>query len=200
MDSLNVPTCIEENEGWYLYQKLEGKQPKNIELYHIQELARFMAKLHKKTKNYECALTFVENYDLNTMLLFVKRNYFSYYKKLQTLQNYKQKFEGFIHGDIFKDNTVFHKNKIGVFDFIDSGCGEFIFDISVALLSFNPKNKTSFNTLFLKTYNQNSLKKITPRELQKTRKEAALFYALLRIDNSKNTSRAKELVLGKIAL
>lgn len=192
--SLNVPTCLDEHKGWYLYKKLEGTQPKNIKLQHIQELARFMAKLHKRTKDYTCKSMFVEDYDLNTMLLFVKRNYFSYYKKLQTLHNYKQKIDGFIHGDIFKDNTVFHKSKIGVFDFIDSGCGEFIFDIAVALLSFNPKNKTSFNTLFLKTYNQSSLKKITPSELQKTRKEAALFYALLRIENSKNTSRAKELI------
>ena len=38
---LNVPTCIDEKNGWYIYEKLQGEQPNNVKSYHIQALGRF---------------------------------------------------------------------------------------------------------------------------------------------------------------
>ncbi len=96
---------------------------------------------------------------------------------------------------MFKDNTLFEKNKIAVFDFIDGGLGEFSFDIAVALLSFNPHNRSSHVKSFLQTYNQKAKKKISYEELQKQLKIAAKFYALLRINHDKTTKRAKELAI-----
>jgi len=190
---LNTPRFLEEKNGWHLYSKLQGKMPKSTKLFHIHALARFLSAFHNESRNFKDTSSFLQHYDINAMLTFVKKNHFYYYKKLSSLQKFRLKQEGFIHGDIFKDNTLFEGNNIAVFDFIDGGLGEFSFDIAVALLSFNPKNRPLHVKSFLQTYNQNSRQKISLKELQKQRKAAAKFYALLRINHDKKTKRAKEL-------
>ena len=193
--SLNIPSFVARNGDWFLYKKLKGSQPKTIKTYHIQALARFLAELHKQTQSIECDTSLMDNYDLKEILHFTKSNYYAYYKKFQMLSLYRPKNDGFIHGDIFKDNTVFDKEKIGVFDFIDGGGGEFVFDIAVALVAFDAKKHSHyFINLFLNTYNQNAPKKIKKEELIKTMKIASAFYALLRIDKYKNTKKVKELL------
>ena len=44
LSGLNVPTCIDENKTWFLYEKLKGYTPTNIQIFHIQAVARFLAK------------------------------------------------------------------------------------------------------------------------------------------------------------
>ncbi|WP_457749413.1 phosphotransferase [Sulfurimonas sp.] len=197
---LNTPQFLEQNQGWYLYSKLHGTMPKNIQFYHIHALARFLAQFHAISKDFTDATPFLNAYDINSMLNFVKKNHFFYYKKLCSLKNLRQKNEGFIHGDIFKDNTLFDERTIAVFDFIDGGLGEFAFDASVALLSFNPKNKRFHVNTFLRIYNQNTRKKISSLTLQKQLQIAAKFYALLRINHDKQTKRAQELVNFKYTI
>ena len=193
--SLPVSKYLAQNGEWFLYEKLKGSEPKTIKSYHVQALARFLAKFHRQTQNMKCNSAFIENFNLKEILYFTKCNYFFYYKKLQSLQNYKPKNDGFIHGDIFKDNTLFNKDKIGVFDFIDGGCGEFVFDMAVCLVAFDAKKHSSyFINLFLNTYNQSTPKKIKREELINTMKIASEFYALLRIDKYKNPNKAKELL------
>lgn len=191
--SLHVPLLLAHNEKWYLYTRLQGEAPKAIKLFHIQSLARFMAKLHKKTLSTSCDRIFLDQYKIETMLCFTKKNFFFFYKKLESLKVFQMNQEGFIHGDIFTDNTLFHKNKIAVFDFIDSGSGEFVFDLGVALSSFNPYQRKLYTKIFLNTYNQLAPKKISHKELLENIKIASQFYALLRIDKYKNTKKAKEL-------
>lgn len=192
---LNVPSFVASSEGWHLYEKLKGEQPKDVKSFHIQALARFMAKMHKKTAKMSAHSKFIHRYNIQNVLIFTKLNYFAYYKKLQVLRNLTQKNDGIIHGDIFKDNTIFDGEKIGVIDFIDAANGEFVFDIAVALLTFNTnKNNPYFLNLFLNTYNQKAPKKIHKTQLLKNIKLASKFYALLRINKYKNTSRAKELI------
>ena len=193
--SLSVGTFIAKNGEWFLYKRLKGFEPKTIQTYHIQALARFLAKFHTQTQYMKCDSLLIDNYDFKKILNFTKSNYYVYYKRLQSLQNYKPKNDGFIHGDIFKDNTVFDRDKIGVFDFIDGGCGEFVFDIAVALVAFDAKKHSHyFINLFLNTYNQNAPKKIKKEELIKTMKIASGFYALLRIDKYRNPHKARELL------
>jgi Ser/Thr protein kinase RdoA (MazF antagonist) len=182
---LNVPICLEENRSWFLYEKLKGDTPKNIKIYHIQELARFLAKLHKHTYKKGCKGDFIQNYEIKKLLNYTKANFFAHYKKLQTLKSYKPKNDGFIHGDLFKDNTVFHNKKIGVFDFIDSGTGGFGFECGVCMVGFGVKSNFYIN-LFLNSYNQKAPKKLTKKELLYEMKVASRFYALLRINNHKN--------------
>ena len=189
---LNVSQLIAQNAEWYLYKKLQGKSPSTISYYNIQALARFIAKLH--SQNLPAQEKFIESYEINEKLLTLKRSSYFYYKKLLPLKDFKEHFDSFIHGDIFKDNTVFDKEEIAIFDFIDGGLGSYAFDIAVALLSFNPNNKSSFDNLFLSTYNQHAPKKIALKTLHKYREIASLFYALLRIASRQNIARVKELL------
>ena len=189
--SLNVPQLIHAKDGWYLYERLRGKVPTRTDYYHIQALARFISRMHQQTYKLNISQNFLDAYNLKNILNFTKQNFYFYFKKLQNIQNYRAKNEGFIHGDIFRDNTIFDGEKIGVFDFIDGGTGEFSFDIAVVLISFNPKNKLSFIKLFLNTYNQNAPEKISLPQLKKSIKIASGLYALLRIEKYKNPQKAK---------
>lgn len=192
--NLNTPKFLEKSSEWYLYTKLEGEIPRHIELRHIQKLARFMAEFHNISKDFKHSKPFLASYDIEKMLLSVKNNYFFYYKKFSSLKEMRQKNEGFIHGDIFKDNTLFKNNKIAVFDFIDGGLGEFSFDLGVALLSFNPHDKSSYTKIFLQTYNQKAKVKIAHKKLQEQLQTAGKFYALLRLVSDGNINRMQELV------
>jgi Ser/Thr protein kinase RdoA (MazF antagonist) len=191
----NTPLFIEKSHAWYLYEKLKGEHTKVVTTAHIQSLARCIAQLHSQTYKMQCSTNFIEKYPLAKMLNFTKSSSFFYYKKLQPLLRYRAKNDGIIHGDIFQDNTVFEGTKIGLFDFIDAGCGAFAFDVGVALLSFNTKKRDPyFINLFLNTYNQNAPKKLDTKTVQKNIQTAARFYALLRINLCKKTHQAKELL------
>ncbi|MEA1982569.1 MAG: phosphotransferase [Campylobacterota bacterium] len=191
---LNVPRLIEQHDGWHLYKKLDGLSPTRVHTYHIRALARFMAQLHAETQKIKSGIDFIESYDVNTMLRYAKHHHYSYFKKLESLENYQAKSDGLIHGDIFRDNTVFDAQKIGVFDFIDAADGEFLFDIAVALVSFNPAKHELYLNLFIKTYNQHAPKKVNKKDLKAMIKRASGFYALLRIYMHKNAKKAKELL------
>lgn len=192
---LNVPICLDENKGWYLYKRLKGSQPKNVKSYHIQALARFLAKLHQETSTYKCDSNIIIEHEVLEALNYTKLHHFSYYKKFEFLKHFTLKTDALIHGDIFKDNTIFDSKKIGVIDFIDSSCGTFAYDAAVALVGFDAKpHHHYFINLFLSTYNQHAPKKLSKKRLLYKMKVASHFYALKRVYKYKNTFRAKELL------
>ena len=191
----NVSTCIDKKDEWFIYEKLIGSEPVNIQTYHIQSLARFLAKLHKSTVKIPCITNKKVENDVIKALKYTKYNFFRYYKILESLKYFSNNNNHFIHGDIFKDNTIFNGSKIGVIDFIDSSCGSFSFDIAVALIGFDIKKKnTYYINLFIKTYNQRALKKLNKQDIIKKMTIASKFYALKRIYKYKNTLKAKELL------
>ncbi len=192
---LNVPAFLDEKDGWYIYEKLPGDIPKNINTLHIQALARLLGDLHKATYKKSFPNSFLQSCDVQKSLEFTKSNFFHYYKKLQNVQNLNMPNDGLIHGDIFKDNIVFDSHKIGLFDFIDSGYGSFLFDCAVALVGFNVKQTDEyFINIFLKTYNQRAPKKLKKCDLINEMDLASRFYTLLRIYRNKNIKKAKELL------
>ena len=157
---LNVPQCLEESDGWFIYEKLKGKQPTSVKSYHIQALGRFLAKMHRQTSKMRCDSNIIIEDEVTEALKYVKANYFSYYKRFEFLKNFTHKHDAIIHGDIFKDNTIFDGRKIGVIDFIDSSCGTFAYDAAVALVGFDARvHNDYFINLFLKNYNQHAPKK-----------------------------------------
>jgi len=193
---LNTPKLLDKNQEWYLYTKLKGEIPTNIKLTHIKKVANFMAEFHNISKHFKTASHFITTKTIDKHLKTVKKSHYFYYKKLSFLHKLEQKEDGFIHGDLFRDNTLFEGEKIAVFDFIDGGLGAFSFDIAVALLSFNPKNRALYRTIFLQTYNQKAKKKISKQTLQKELLIASKFYALMHIIHDKNIKRAKKFVIG----
>ena len=191
---LAVPKLLHKNKEWYLYTHLTGKSPQKAQLHHLKSVGRFVAQLHRETQYLCSKREFLKNYDIKKLLREQKiKNYF-YYKKIQNLQTSAKHIDGFIHGDIFMDNTLFCSNKMALFDFIDGGDGNFAFELGVILLSFNPSKRKSYTEILLRSYNQNAPRKIALRELEEQRQEAAKLYILLRLTNRQNTKRAKELV------
>jgi len=192
---LNVPAFLEEKDGWYIYEKLSGDIPKNTHTAHIQALARFLSKLHATTYKRGFPTPFLQNCKVQESLDYTKSNYFHYYKKFQHIKNFHMPSEGLIHGDIFKDNTVFDSHTIGIFDFIDSGHGSFLFDCAVALVGFNVRTTDNYYiNLFLNTYNQRAPKKLNRSELIYEMDLASKFYTLLRIYRNKDIKKARELL------
>ena len=192
---LNVPLCLDSNAGWYLYKKLEGSQPKNIKSYHIQALGRFLAKMHKEMVKSKCNSNATVEHEVKEALKYTKAHFFSYYKQFEFLKDFTHKNDAIIHGDIFKDNTIFNGKKIGVIDFIDSTCGTLAFDAAVALVGFDASKKNDyFINIFLIAYNQLAPVKLTKERVKKKMKIAVHFYALKRVYKHKNTFRAKELL------
>ena len=192
---LNVPICLDECSGWYIYSKLEGVHPLHVQSYHIQALGRFLAQLHKETTHLTCNADISFKEEILEALAYVKKHHFSYYKRFEFLKHFKHEGNALIHGDIFKDNTLFDGKKIGVIDFIDSTCGSYLFDAAVALVGFDVReNKHSHINIFLQAYNQQVISKLNKQELISTLKIASHFYALKRIYMYKNTIQAKELL------
>lgn len=192
---LNVPTFIEEKEGWHIYEKLPGDIPKNTNTTHIQALARLLRDLHSVTSKEDFPNSFLQNCAINEGLKYLKSKHYHYYKKFESLKDLNMQNDGLIHGDIFKDNTVFDSNKIGIFDFIDSGYGSFLFDCAVALIGFKVRKTDVYHiNLFLNTYNQNAPKKLKRSELVDQMGVASNFYTLLRLYRDKNIKKAKELL------
>ncbi len=179
---LNVSVLLEKSEGWYLYTKLKGKEPKHIKIFHIQALARFLSKMHNYTYKKSFANDFVKSKEIKEMLKVIKTKKFYLYQKYSFLQNISFKNDGIIHGDIFKDNTVFEDFKIGVFDFSDSGDGCFAFDAGITLFGFgiDVTNKF-FIRIFVNTYNQYTTKKLSINKLTTNIKLASSFYGLKRV-------------------
>lgn len=192
---LNVPVCLDNNDGWYIYEKLQGKQPLSVKSYHIQALGRFLAKMHKQTSKIKCDSNRIIEDEVTDSLKYTKENFFGYYKKFEFLKYFTHKHDAIIHGDIFKDNTIFEGKKIGVIDFIDSSCGTFAYDVAVALIGFDAREHHDyFINLFLKNYNQHAPKKLQKSVVKEKMKVASHFFALKRVHEYKNTLRAKELL------
>ena len=193
---LNVPLCLDSNAGWHLYKKLEGAQPKDVKSYHIQALGRFLAKMHKEMAKTKCDSNARVEYEVKEALKYTKSHFFGYYKQFEFLKRFTHKNEAIIHGDIFKDNTIFNGKKIGVIDFIDSSCGTFAFDVAVALVGFDSRERHDYLiNIFLIAYNQHAPKKLTKERVKKKMKIAAHFYALKRVQKYQSTLQAKELLI-----
>jgi len=192
-NGLNVPKLLAKRGDWYLYTKLEGESPKRGAFYHLQILGSFVAKLHRYTKKISTKRDFFANYPLQKILSQLKTKHFYYYKQLASLPHKSTKTEGFIHGDIFKDNTLFKGRDVALFDFIDGGDGSFAFELGVILLSFNPSSRRSYDQILLQSYNQHAPRKIRYKELQNEKRKAAKLYALLRINHYQNIKQAKKL-------
>jgi homoserine kinase type II len=188
---LNTPVYLEQKAGWYLYEKLKGTMAVHIELSHIRSLAGFLAKFHRYSYKRDALIDVYDTDEIEKMLEFLKHNFYAYYKKLSSLKNYHVKSDGMIHGDIFKDNTLFQADKIAVFDFIDAGRGSFVFDIAVALVGFGIKKHYHTKIeLFLKVYNQHAPIKQSKKELLHVMEIAAHFYTLKRIYHKKKIDKS----------
>ncbi len=135
-----------KNKNSALISFLYGKQiisPKNS---HCFELGKSLSQMHMATQDFkkfrqnslgqESWKILFENC-VRKKNLFLKKNEINLiYKTLSLLENHWPKHlpVGQIHGDLFKDNVFFHKNKVsGIIDFYFS-CTDFLsYDLAVCI-------------------------------------------------------------------
>lgn len=167
------------NKPAIIYQKCNGKVLKNIEKSHIKQLGKFLKQLHKLTKRKQST----------NKMLFKKQRVEKLLKKLNNKRftkiynslDLKLENHGIIHGDLFRDNALFYKDKLScVIDFGEACNGDFHFDLAVVALDWCNNNKEI--KLLQRTYGS----KLPLKQFKQYIKLAGLYYAILRYFDKKD--------------
>lgn|GEM_PF-499491 len=187
---LSKKIVMYQNKPTILFSFIEGKIPKQIDIKKVEELAKFMAKLHSikdieaKNENIytlEFMKKMLEKVDDETLKQLLQT-------KFDVIKDINLPNNSLIHGDLFPDNAKFLDDKLsGVYDFAQSCYGNSYFDFAVFIVSwcFEEYNfKTSFLQNALESYDKNlDIKTIKPYLLY-----ACLYYTLQRA-NRKNPKK-----------
>ena len=175
---LNTPSCLASNGEWHLYTLLDGDILTTIQMKHLQQLARTMAKMHHATKMMKSSQVVLRPDAMAHGLRALKKRHFALYKRLSRIPCDELRSDGVIHGDLFLDNVLFDGERIGVIDFIAAGQGSFAFDLGVATLIWALRGNSDARLRFLlKTY-KHAPKRISLAELCISIQLAAKFYTL----------------------
>lgn len=186
-NGLNVPKLINTSNEWRIFSYLQGNIVHTPSLQNLQSLGNFLGKIHACTKNKKSCFTPFKQASFQAEIKKVRACNPLLVRKFHSLLSFDDRHDGIIHGDLFPDNAKFHADRLGVFDFIEAGNGNFHFDAGVTAMSWivqNNKISRAKLQLFLKAYNQHAPYKLNLDELVKQMQYAALTYALKRWLNS----------------
>ena len=180
--SLNLVSYLNKKPS-SLVSFLDGKSLYKHRLSHFNFLGRDLAKLHNISKKYpytikkrfdknfynstiNANLNIIINYNLNLIDIF--RSVLFAYNNLKNTNLPS----GIIHGDLFPDNVLFNKGKIGGFiDFYFASKDYLISDIAIIIISwcFNTKScnkiELNMNKVRILLYNYDKIRKISFNEL-----------------------------------
>ena len=179
-----------------LYSYIKGSSPILIKTSHIIQIAKFISIFHQKSQNIILSSktmnisqilktnlkNIIHHQDISAQL---KCDLLDYSLKIHSIS-----FENncIIHGDLFPDNTKFHKGILtGVFDLSQACQSSIYFDIAIIINSWCFKNDILDLKLmqnFLDVYNTYSNLNLTISFFKKYILYAAFFYALKRLNNS----------------
>lgn len=173
---LKKPFTI-KNKPVLLYKKCYGKSVKKVKHTHIRQIGKFLKEFHQKTKNKTSAnKNIFSRKNLKKLIIKTKNvEFLTIYNTIQlSLKN-----DGIIHGDIFKDNALFQKDKLNcIIDFSEACNGDFYFDLAVIAIDWCKSDKEL--KLLLKSYDS----KLTLKKLKLYMKYALLYYTTTRyLDN-----------------
>ena len=199
----NEYISVFNNKRFALFEYINGNVVSKIDTHIIREIAIKLGKLHSFSKDFS-----FEEYNRKTRI-----DFDFYYNEIKNLEiDFKFKNEllnladevskydfstlpsGIIHGDIFPDNVLLdeYNNIKVIFDFNESYCGPFIFDIAIAInfwiqiKDFDFFDKNNFIRDFLNYYSK--YRKIEKEELKLLDvacKKIALTFIFLRIYKEK---------------
>jgi len=140
----NEYISIFKNKKIALFEYINGNVITKIDTHIIREIAMNLGKLHSFSKDFS-----LKKYDRKTRIDFdfyynaIKKSEidFKYRNELLNLAAEISKYDfsilpnGIIHGDIFPDNVLLdeYNNIKVIFDFNESYCGPFIFDIAIII-------------------------------------------------------------------
>jgi len=185
----NLPVPKLYSEVFYIddkpaivYEKCDGKSLKISKIEHIKQIAIFLKKFHRTTK--DKSLNGIEYYSEDYLLSLIKKTKNNKFQDIYNSINIKLKHDGIIHGDIFYDNAIFKDDKLKcIIDFTESCNGDFIFDLAVVAIiwCFEEDNLDSEKLEVLcETYELN----ISMVKFKEYMKYALLYYITTRdLDN-----------------
>ncbi len=195
-----VPQHLSSAGGWHLYSRLPGKSPATAAYAHLQTLGRTLARMHRCTCTQKSNRRLFEQGLVLTQLKQLRQEHYKHYIALRRLRHYQPAEDGVVHGDLFTDNVLFAKQRIGIIDFIDAGTGSFAFDLGVTALAWALRPHTPGRVrLLLQSYNQHAPKKIARESLYREIEIAAAFYSLKRICGSRASLAHKKALLQQVS-
>ena len=199
----NEYISIFKNKKIALFEYINGNAITKIDTHIIREIAMNLGKLHSFSKDFS-----LKKYDRKTRIDFdfyynaIKKSEidFKYRNELLNLADEISKYDfsilpsGIIHGDIFPDNVLLdeYNNIKVIFDFNESYCGPFIFDIAIVINFWIKINdfdffyESNFIRDFLNYYSK--YRKIEKEELKlldMACKKIALTFIFLRLYKEK---------------
>ncbi|WP_353171425.1 homoserine kinase [Acinetobacter rudis] len=127
--------------------RLQGKHPEQASLQQIQAIARAQAGMHVALMDFSLQRQFSRDHqywknvaytlqkdmnDEDAALLQLVLDLFQ-----QTRERYPQRPKGFIHSDLFRDNTLFQGDElVGILDFYELNYDELLFDLAISINDF----------------------------------------------------------------
>ena len=127
--------------------RMRGEHPMPSKLEQVKQIAVAQAKMHVALQGFPLERAFYRDHaywlgvsrelrpslnDADTMLL---NNLLGLYEVLTAM--YPERPKGFIHSDLFRDNTLFEGNELkGILDFYELNQDELLFDIAITLNDF----------------------------------------------------------------
>lgn len=127
--------------------RLQGKHPEQASLQQIQAIARAQAGMHVALMDFSLRRQFSRDHqywknvaytlqkdmnDEDAALLQLVLDLFQ-----QTRERYPERPKGFIHSDLFRDNTLFQGDElVGILDFYELNYDELLFDLAISINDF----------------------------------------------------------------
>ena len=118
-----------------IYPKAKGKSLTISTKESLEQIGKFLSKLHSKTKNRN--ISNIKLYETERLYKLIIKT-----KNQEFLDNFNNididlKHDGIIHGDLFMDNCTFDNGHLEiVYDFCEACVGDFIFDLAVVAISW----------------------------------------------------------------
>ena len=186
--TLQVPKVVDifkiDNKYTVVYTQIIGNSIKIPSFLNIKQIAIFLKKQHKLTKNNNSSniKLFKKNRLKKLIILSKNKELLSYFLDIEI----ELKNDGIIHGDIFTDNVKFKNNKLmGVYDYSEACEGDFLFDLAVISISWcfdDLEINDEKIKILIDTYDD----KIDKDSLIEYIKYALIYYATTRYINSYN--------------
>lgn len=127
--------------------RLMGEHPEEASIKQIQAIAQAQAKLHLALQGFPLERDFNRNHQywsevanqLRPQLIQADQQLLNQVFHLFTVitQAYPNRPTGFIHSDLFRDNTLFEGDQLqGILDFYELNQDEWLFDIAISINDF----------------------------------------------------------------
>lgn len=124
-----------------------GKHPDQTNIEQVREIAKAQAKLHLALQDFPLERHYNRNHhywrqvalDLQTKMEHEDATLLGHVLELlkHKKEQYPDRPQGFIHSDLFRDNTLFDGNQLqGILDFYELNKDEFLFDIAITTNDF----------------------------------------------------------------